>query len=125
MPRGEEWSAAAIADELSLPGVFGLIEAGGGMVLARVVADEAEILALAVASPARRAGRGAALLAAAEARAQEAGAARMFLEVAVGNTPARTLYGRAGYREVGRRPRYYPDGGDALLMVKLLPTTSA
>ena len=59
----EAWSAAAIAAQLALPGTFGLIDPAGGMVLARVAADEAEILALAVAPPARRQGRGAALLA--------------------------------------------------------------
>lgn len=125
MPRGEAWSAEAIAAELALPGVFGLIEAGGGMVLARVAADEAEILALAVAPQVRRAGRGAALLAAAEAQAMAAGAERMFLEVAAGNAPARTLYVRAGYRQVGLRCDYYPGGEDALVMVKSLMITSA
>ena len=48
MPEGETWDAAAIAGLLSLPGTLGLVDPGGGMVLARVAADEAEILALVV-----------------------------------------------------------------------------
>jgi ribosomal-protein-alanine N-acetyltransferase len=64
----------------------------------------------------RRAGLGAALVAAAMARAAAAGAAAMYLEVASGNGPARALYERAGFVRVGRRARYYPDGGDALVL---------
>jgi [ribosomal protein S18]-alanine N-acetyltransferase len=40
----------------------------------------------------------------------------MFLEVAVGNAPAQALYRQAGFVEAGRRPRYYADGGDALIL---------
>ena len=120
MPAGEVWDAAAIAGLLALPGTFGLIDPQGGMVLARVAADEAEILALAVAPPLRRQGSGAALLAAAEARAAQAGARTMYLEVAEPNQPARALYARAGYAIAGRRRGYYRDGSDALLLCKQL-----
>src|SRR5437763_170902 len=47
-PEGERWGADAMALQLGLPGAFGFIDAEGGMVLARVAADEAEILTLAV-----------------------------------------------------------------------------
>ncbi len=40
----------------------------------------------------------------------------MVLEVAIGNAAARTLYEHAGFVEAGRRPRYYADGGDALIL---------
>jgi ribosomal-protein-alanine N-acetyltransferase len=40
----------------------------------------------------------------------------MFLEVASGNQAARALYERAGFIRVGRRARYYPNGGDALVL---------
>jgi ribosomal-protein-alanine N-acetyltransferase len=86
------------------------------MLLARVTADEAEILTLAVAPPARRGGIGAALLASAMQRAAAAGAVAMFLEVASGNLPAQSLYEKAGFVRVGRRARYYPNGGDALVL---------
>jgi len=105
--------------------VFGLIDPEGGMVLARVAADQAEILALAVIPAVRRQGRGAALLAAAEARAAAAGAAAMFLEVAEPNAPARSLYARAGYAPAGRRRAYYPDGADALVLRKSLSPAAA
>jgi ribosomal-protein-alanine N-acetyltransferase len=125
MPPGEAWSGAAFAAQLALPGTFGLIDPAGGMVLARAAGGEAEILALAVAPSGRRQGRGARLLAAAEAEAARRGGGAMYLEVAETNAPARALYGRAGYREVGRRRAYYPDGGDALVYEKRLSPAAA
>jgi ribosomal-protein-alanine N-acetyltransferase len=41
------------------------------------------------------------------------GVRAVFLEVDEQNTPAIRLYARAGFREVGRRPNYYPVGGGA------------
>ena len=39
---------------------------------------------------------------------------------AVSNRPARTFYSGLGFREAGRRSRYYLDGEDALVMVRRL-----
>lgn len=125
VPDGEAWDAGAIAAHLALPGTFGLVDPEGGMVLARVAADEAEILALAVIPPARRQGRGAALLAGAEARAAAGGARTMYLEVADRNGAARALYARAGYVPAGRRRGYYRDGDDALVLRKPLKPTES
>jgi ribosomal-protein-alanine N-acetyltransferase len=115
-PEAERWDAAAIGGLLALPGAFGVVRPGQGFVLARVAADEAEILTLAVAPDARRQGGGAALLAAAMAQAALRGAAAMFLEVSEGNAAARALYAAAGFAEAGRRRRYYADGADALVL---------
>ena len=125
MPDGDAWDAAAIAAQLDLPGTFGLIDPEGGMVLARVAADEAEILGLAVVAEARRRGRGTALLAAAEAAAAAGGAAVMYLEVADHNAAARALYRRAGYVRSGLRRGYYHDGSDALVLRKPLSPAAA
>ena len=115
-PPEERWSVDAIAQQLCQPGVFGLIDPEGGMVLARVAADEAEILTLAVVPSARLQGKGRALVEAAAVHAEMHGAAMMFLEVSTANAGALALYAAAGFREVGRRRRYYADGSDALLM---------
>ena len=125
MPPGDSWSAAAIGTQLALPNTFGLLHVRGGMVLAQVVADEAEILALAVTVQARRQGCGAALLQAAEARAAALGARTMYLEVAENNSAARALYHRTGYAVSGRRRGYYADGGDALVLRKPLTPRGA
>jgi ribosomal-protein-alanine N-acetyltransferase len=115
-PPGARWDEAAFAAQLRLPGVFGLIDAAGGFVLVRAAGGEAEVLTLAVAPETRRKGLGRALLAAAMARAAEAGARRMVLEVSEWNEAGRALYEGAGFSEVGRRRRYYPDGSDALVL---------
>jgi ribosomal-protein-alanine N-acetyltransferase len=115
-PRREAWSEDAFALQLAMPGVFGLLDPRGGMILTRVSADEAEVLTLAVAPEVRRQGVAGALLAGAMAAAREQAAMTMVLEVAVGNAAARALYERAGFVEAGRRPRYYANGGDALIM---------
>ena len=118
------WSASAFADLLAQAGVR-LEGEADGFILIRAVADEAEILTLAVRRTARRKGLGARLVRAASAGAAAAGATRMFLEVAEDNGPARALYGALGFEPAGRRPRYYarPDGRavDALLLVLNLP----
>jgi ribosomal-protein-alanine N-acetyltransferase len=115
-PPGEAWGESAIALMLDLPGTFGVLRPHGGFVLARVAADEAEILTLAVVPEARRAGLGGALLAEALAGARLRGAGAMFLEVSEANQAARALYARADFVEVGRRRRYYVDGSDALVL---------
>ncbi len=115
-PPEEAWDAAAFAAQLALPGVFARLHPDGGLVLARVAGDEAEILTLAVVPAARRAGLGRALLAAAAAEAASRGARAMFLEVAAANHAARALYAAGGFVPVGRRRRYYADGQDALVL---------
>ena len=81
-----------------------------GFILSRLAGGEAEILSVAVA-PARR-GRGLAraLLNLHMRRLAGLGAQAVFLEVDEGNEPARRLYQRAGFREVGRRQGYYQQG---------------
>ncbi|HUN39175.1 MAG TPA: GNAT family N-acetyltransferase [Acetobacteraceae bacterium] len=115
-PLREAWAEDAFALQLVMPGVFGLIHPSGGLLLARVTMDEAEVLTLAVAPEARRHGIARALLSAAMATAKLQDAGAMFLEVAVGNAAAQALYRQAGFIEAGRRPRYYADGGDALIL---------
>ena len=115
-PSAERWGADAMALQLGLPGAYGFLHQGGGIVLARTVADEAEILTLAVKPDRRRGGLGAVLLRAAMAGAVARGAASMFLEVAVTNAGARALYDRHGFCQVGQRAHYYPGGGDALVL---------
>ena len=82
-----------------------------GFIMSRVVEDEAEILSVAVAE--RQRGRGLArrLLDLHLRRLAGLAARTVFLEVDEYNAPALRLYQRAGFREVSRRPNYYPGGG--------------
>ena len=117
------WSAGEIAALIAAPGIV-LSARADGFALGRLTSPgpgaEAELLTLAVAPGSRRAGLGRALLAAFEAEAVRRGAAEGFLEVSERNAPARALYSSAGWAEAGRRPRYYADGADALVLRKTL-----
>lgn len=119
-PPGQAWGADAIGLMLGMPGGFGFWRPAEGFVLARVAADESEILTLAVVPPARRRGLGAALMQAAFAAARARGATAMFLEVAETNPAARGLYEGLGFAAAGRRRRYYEDGADALVLRRAL-----
>jgi ribosomal-protein-alanine N-acetyltransferase len=105
------WSEMALAATAAGEGVQTLAaEAEGeivGFVMVRVAVGEAEILTLAVDPARRRQGLGAALVDGALETARRAGAHAVFLEVATDNPAAIALYGKLGFVEAGRRPRYY------------------
>ena len=83
-----------------------------GFILSRLAGGEAEILSVAVASARRGRGLARALLNLHLRRLAGLGAHAVFLEVDEDNEPARRLYQRAGFREVGRRPGYYQQSRD-------------
>ena len=117
------WTAAEFAALLAEPPVFATL-AETGFALGRVVADEAELLTIAVAPEARRQGEGRALLDGFLRTARARGAETAFLEVAADNAAALALYRWSGFAEAGRRRGYYHSPGnppvDALVMVKSL-----
>jgi len=117
---GAAWSETTFAVQLGLPGTLGLIDPAGGVLLARLAGREAELLTLAVCPEVRRRGLARALLTRAMAEAAAAGAERIVLEVAAINAPARALYEAAGFCGVGRRPGYYADHSDALVLAAAL-----
>ena len=112
----DAWGRDVFSLQLGHPGVFGLVHPSGGMILMRVVADEAEVLTLAVMPEARRGGVGASLLSEATTIAATMGAQSIFLEVSVANSAAMALYLQAGFITAGRRRYYYSDNTDALVM---------
>ena len=115
-PPRQAWGADAIELQLTSPGAFGLLDERGGMLLGRIVADEAEVLTLAVKPGARRQGIGTVLLQEAKTLVAAHGGAALLLEVATSNSAALGLYRRERFVEIGRRRRYYPDGSDAMVM---------
>tara|TARA_R110000868_G_scaffold62202_2_gene188237 strand:+ start:11398 stop:11871 length:474 start_codon:yes stop_codon:yes gene_type:complete len=105
------WSADTFAELLSSAGVYLWQARDGavlsGFVLARIVADEAEILTIAVAEPVRGQRIGERLMEQVVIGALAQGGVALFLEVAEDNQSAISLYDRMGFSEVGRRPAYY------------------
>lgn len=116
----DAWSRSDLAHLLALPGGFGLLARlfdrnlsaldgmrGVGFALCRVVREECELLSIGVSGPYRARGVGGALLRASMARCHRNGARSMFLEVAVDNPVAQTLYRDHGFERIGRREGYY------------------
>ena len=122
-PWSRRMLAAAVEDRFTLVLVAEGEGAPGGLAgyaVFRHAADEAELLSLAVAPEARGRGLGRRLSEDGLARVREAGARVCYLEVRPTNDPAVALYRSLGFRQVGRRRRYYRDGSDALVMALFL-----
>ncbi|MEM7248689.1 MAG: GNAT family N-acetyltransferase [Acidobacteriota bacterium] len=114
---GSGWTASdlAAAQRRCLVIHSGDGEPEAGLCL-ELLPDDAEIQLLVVRPGARRAGLGARLVTAAIELARGAGRSCLILELRADNGAALALYRRCGFEEEGRRPRYYPDGTDALLL---------
>jgi ribosomal-protein-alanine N-acetyltransferase len=125
---GEAWTAPQCAGLLPMPGVWLVLarDSSGalGFALSRQVADEAELLLLAVRRAAQGRGVGKLLLDRFTADAKKRGAGRLHLEVREGNHAVK-LYEDQGFCLVGRRRNYYtgPEGRcyDALTLAKIVP----
>lgn len=109
----DPWSESAFRDAFD-NGVTFLVAEGiteparvTGYILARHVADEGEILSLGVVAEGRRRGVGRALVATLMKSLTVLGVRGVYLEVRESNDAARALYAGFGFREVGRRTRYY------------------
>lgn len=124
---GEAWTASQCAGLLPMPGVWLCLawaaDDAVGFSLSRIVAQEAELLLLAVKRSAQRQGIGQLLLDEFIEHSANKGAEKLHLEVRSGN-PAVKLYSSHGFEEVGRRRNYYTgrDGQlhDALTLGKSL-----
>jgi ribosomal-protein-alanine N-acetyltransferase len=113
------WNAQSVAATIELPTTEGWVVEQGAVVAHLIttrVDDEAEVLILATHPDHRRRGLAHALLTHAANHWRSSRVRRAFLDVRSDNTAARTLYGRAGWIESGRRPHYYRDGTDAVLL---------
>jgi ribosomal-protein-alanine N-acetyltransferase len=115
------WGEAAYR-EIGMSGITGWVAARGtavlGFVLVRVVADEMEILNLAVDPEARRQGIAERLVAHTIEEVKRADVMRVYLEVRESNSGARAFYSAKGFAEQGRRKNYYSQPGeDALVLV--------
>jgi ribosomal-protein-alanine N-acetyltransferase len=93
--------------------------------VAMPVVDEMHLLNLTVAPLRQGAGHGQAMLDRLAAQARFDGLHTLWLEVRQSNTRAHRLYEWLGFREVGRRPGYYPAANgrreDAIVMRLALP----
>lgn len=119
------WSENLFADDLALTGHIWWVAHDEGSIVGYaggvVAGGEIQIDNVAVAPSRRREGIAARLLARVTYDAQMLGATTSVLEVDIDNAAAQALYAGLGYTEVGRRPNYYGQGHDALIMEAQLP----
>jgi len=90
-----------------------------GYILAQNLADDLEILRLAIVPEARGRGLGSQMLdefLVAVRKKRERGHWKILLEVSENNQVARRLYARSGFQPVSRRLNYYPGGEAALIL---------
>jgi ribosomal-protein-alanine N-acetyltransferase len=107
---GEAWTRSQCAGILPMTGVkLKLAEDGGktvGFSLYRTIADDSELLLLAVAPDAQGRGIGRQLLGHFIEDSKKSGAAKVHLEVRDGNDAVR-IYEAAGFVQSNRRRNYY------------------
>ena len=117
----DPWSRQHFVDELVNPvsavDLYWCREVLAGFLCSWLIAGELQVQNLATRPDQRRRGVAARLLAHAIERSRMSGLSSVCLEVRTSNVPAIALYRQFGFVETDRRPGYYPDGEEALLMV--------
>ena len=123
----DPWPGQLLASELLAPGRFHRVVVDpGGCLVAYLLAAwqylDLHVLKVAVLPDWRRQGLARQLMDLAERHALEMGGESVTLEVRDSNHSAAALYASLGFELVGRRPAYYMDGEDALIMTKRVPS---
>ncbi|KAA6456929.1 ribosomal-protein-alanine N-acetyltransferase [Acidobacteria bacterium AB60] len=94
-----------------------------GFAIAALISPEAELESIAVMQSHQGGGVGRTLLAELQRQLQSRGISEITLEVRASNIAALRFYQAHGFTEIGRRPGYYPDSGEAaVLMTAPIPT---
>lgn len=119
----DPWSEASVASELGNRLSLWIVAMDGetlvGYVGSQTVLGESDMMNIAVAPDARRRGIAQGLIAALIQALTETGCHSLSLEVRVSNEPARMLYEKLGFQQVGCRRNYYRNPReDALILRK-------
>ena len=122
-PEAAQWGTETLK-ELGPGQITVIAEIDGkvaGFIAVRLIADEMEILNLAVDPHHRRRHLGQALLKAVEKKGSTRGTKQIFLEVRESNVAGIGFYLGNGFRQTGMRPQYYRNPTEnAVLMSKIL-----
>jgi ribosomal-protein-alanine N-acetyltransferase len=120
-PGAAQWPTSVYGEMVHPPNAAFVVAGGSGVlgfIAIRAVADDAEILNLAVVETHRRRGLASGLLRMAETRARALGAGALFLEVRESNLAAICLYVKHGFVRSGRRVGYYREPDEAALIME-------
>jgi ribosomal-protein-alanine N-acetyltransferase len=122
-PEAAPWSHSALNEILASHRADFLVASHhheiAGFIIGRQIADEAEILNLAIHPANRRHGLATALVKALLESFSHLAATRVFLEVRESNSPAIVFYQRLGFLQTGCRPAYYSAPIEAALLLSL------
>ena len=121
----DPWTKESIISSLENPlmKVFGCYNESDtlcGFVCVSVLPPEAEILDIAVSPDRRKEGVGKALInSTLFSLKTELSVETVFLEVRESNVPARSLYKKFGFEEIGKRSRYYSNPTEDAILMKI------
>jgi ribosomal-protein-alanine N-acetyltransferase len=117
------WSPMAFRDEVRNPlsQLWGYTSHGNlwGYICYWNSGREIQVMNLAVHPDCRRRGTGTFLMGRAIMAGVDEKAESVWLEVRTSNHVAQRLYEKLGFKEVGRRPRYYRDTGEDAIVMSL------
>ncbi len=112
------WNESMMRQTLLLSGALGLMaydaETPAGFLIYAYGGDQADIVTFGVVPEYRGKGFSDALLNGSFAFLKIRNIDRVFLEVAVDNPHAISLYRRTGFEQIGKRPQYYRRGNEAI-----------
>ncbi len=119
----DPWSEKSVASELENELSLWLVAVDGNVVAgyigSQAVLGEADMMNVAVSADYRRQGIAQRLVSALIEALKAAGNHCLTLEVRASNEPAKALYEKLGFVQVGRRPKYYEKPKeDALILRK-------
>ena len=118
------WNYEMVAETQAQSTFLGAVAEVGGKIVGYAGAiycfNQADIALVAVKPEFRRQGVAQKLISQLEEWLLQKKVNEVFLEVRVSNTPARELYKRIGFNEVGIRRKYYEDAEDAIVMLKVI-----
>lgn len=125
-PGYPAWGEKGLREELAKPSSVTLVAeengAAAGFINFWIVRPEAQINSLAVSAAFLRRGAARALLGKCAEYARKSACTSITLEVNANNAPAVALYAAEGFEVDGRRPKFYNNAEDALLMRRALPS---
>lgn len=119
----EAWDLGALRAELDGPGRRFVVAGSGdvlGYAVSRSIGDVVDLLRIGVARASQRSGIANHLLD--DLLDHPGDADRMMLEVSAANAAAIAFYRGRGFVEIDRRPAYYRDRTDALVLTRPLVT---